>query len=136
MARGTKNGAKSGWGTTAMTRSSSISMASTTSRADYLRQVPAAVRLISAEPLLGPVDQLSLDGLHWVITGGESGAGHRRCDPAWVTRIPRARWAGGHAARGSNTASPIGSPPVAIRPTTASSFMSIATTSARLVTVT
>jgi protein gp37 len=56
-------------------------------RADYLRQVPAAIRFISAEPLLGPVDQLSLDGLHWVITGGESGAGHRRCDPAWVREV-------------------------------------------------
>jgi protein gp37 len=56
-------------------------------RADYLRQVPAAVRFISAEPLLGPVDQLSLDGLHWVITGGESGAGHRQCDPAWVRDV-------------------------------------------------
>jgi protein gp37 len=56
-------------------------------RADSLRQVPAAVRFISAEPLLGPVDQLSLDGLHWVITGGESGAGHRQCDPAWVRDV-------------------------------------------------
>ena len=50
-------------------------------RADFLRQVPAAVRFISAEPLLGPVDELNLEGLHWVITGGESGAGHRQCDP-------------------------------------------------------
>ena len=50
-------------------------------RADYLRQVPVAVRFISAEQLLGPVDALNLEGLHWVITGGESGAGHRRCDP-------------------------------------------------------
>jgi protein gp37 len=56
-------------------------------RADFLRQVPAAVRFISAEPLLGPVDKLNLDGLHWVITGGESGAGHRRCDPAWVRDV-------------------------------------------------
>ena len=87
MARGTKNGAKSGCGTTAMTRSSSISMASTTSRADYLRQVPAAVRLTSAEPRLGPVDQLSLDGLHGVITGGESGARHWRRNPAWVRDV-------------------------------------------------
>jgi protein gp37 len=56
-------------------------------RADYLRKVPAVVRFISAEPLLGPVDQLNLDGLHWVITGGESGAAHRRCDPAWVRDV-------------------------------------------------
>jgi protein gp37 len=53
-------------------------------RADFLRHVPAAVRFISAEPLLGPVDQLNLDGIHWVITGGESGAGFRPCSPTWV----------------------------------------------------
>jgi protein gp37 len=56
-------------------------------RADFLRQVPAAVRFISAEPLLGPVDKLNLDGLHRVSTGGESGAGHRRCDPVWVRDV-------------------------------------------------
>src|SRR5713101_7342193 len=38
-----------------------------------LRQVPAAVRFVSAEPLLGPLLSLQLDHLHWVITGGESG---------------------------------------------------------------
>ena len=68
---------------------------------DYFGQAPAAatpdmyelteefgpIRFISAEPLLGPVDELSLEGLHWVITGGESGAGHRRCDPAWVRDV-------------------------------------------------
>ena len=53
-------------------------------RADYLRTVPAAVRFISAEPLLGPLEGLSLEGIHWLIAGGESGPGHRRLDPAWV----------------------------------------------------
>jgi protein gp37 len=53
-------------------------------RADFLRKVPAAVRFISAEPLLGPIDQVKLDGIHWVITGGESGLRHRPCDPDWV----------------------------------------------------
>jgi len=56
-------------------------------RADYLRRVPAAVRFISAEPLLGPVDELNLEGLHWVITGGESWIGHRRCNPDWVRDV-------------------------------------------------
>ncbi len=56
-------------------------------RADFLRRVPAAVRFVSAEPLLGPVDRLDLTGIHWVITGGESGAGFRRCDPAWVRDV-------------------------------------------------
>ena len=53
-------------------------------RADFLRRVPAAVRFISAEPLLGSIDQLRLDGIHWLITGGESGPHHRPCDPDWV----------------------------------------------------
>ncbi len=53
-------------------------------RADFLRRVPATVRFISAEPLIGPIDQLKLDGIHWVITGGESGLGHRPCNPDWV----------------------------------------------------
>ena len=53
-------------------------------RADYLREVPAAVRFISAEPLLGPLAALDLDGIDWLITGGESGVGHRPIDEAWV----------------------------------------------------
>jgi len=53
-------------------------------RADFLRKVPTAVRFISAEPLIGPIDKLDLTDLHWVITGGESGARHRPCNPDWV----------------------------------------------------
>lgn len=53
-------------------------------RADHLRNTPAAVRFISAEPLLGPLDQLSLDGIDWVIAGGESGPGARPMHPDWV----------------------------------------------------
>jgi protein gp37 len=53
-------------------------------RADFLRRVPAQVRFISAEPLLGPLDRLELDGIHWLISGGESGPGHRPCNPDWV----------------------------------------------------
>ncbi len=53
-------------------------------RADFLRDVPAAVRFISAEPLLGPVDALALDGIDWVIAGGESGPHHRPVREAWV----------------------------------------------------
>jgi protein gp37 len=54
---------------------------------EYLRQVPAAVRFVSAEPLLGPLPSLQLDHLHWVITGGESGPAHRQCDPSWVREL-------------------------------------------------
>lgn len=50
----------------------------------YLRSVPAAVRFVSAEPLLGPLPSLALDHLQWLITGGESGPQHRDCDPDWV----------------------------------------------------
>lgn len=53
-------------------------------RADALRETPAAVKFISAEPLIGPLDDLNLTGIDWVIGGGESGAGYRTCDPAWA----------------------------------------------------
>lgn len=55
-------------------------------RVDYLRDVPATVRFLSCEPLLGPLD-LNLDGIHWVITGGESGHKRRPIDPEWVRSI-------------------------------------------------
>lgn len=53
-------------------------------RADHLRKIPAAVRFISAEPLLGPVAGLDVTGIDWVIGGGESGLGCRPCDPRWA----------------------------------------------------
>jgi protein gp37 len=56
-------------------------------RADSLRQIPAAVRFISAEPLLGALDDLELAGIHWVIGGGESGLGARPCELDWARGI-------------------------------------------------
>jgi protein gp37 len=56
-------------------------------RASALRQVPAAVRFISAEPLLGPLDGLDLSEIDWLIAGGESGPRHRRIDVAWVRAL-------------------------------------------------
>ncbi len=53
-------------------------------RADHLREIPASVRFISAEPLLGPIDALNLDGISWVVAGGESGPGARPMHPDWV----------------------------------------------------
>jgi protein gp37 len=53
-------------------------------RADLLREVPAAIRFISAEPLLGPLEGLDLTDIHWLIAGGESGAGHRPIREEWV----------------------------------------------------
>jgi protein gp37 len=53
-------------------------------RVDDLRTVPAAVRFISAEPLLGPLDGLDLSGIDWLIAGGESGPGARPMSLTWV----------------------------------------------------
>lgn len=57
------------------------------SRIDCLRRVPAQVRFLSLEPLLGPVDGLNLAGIDWVIVGGESGPGARPMREEWVTSI-------------------------------------------------
>ncbi len=56
-------------------------------RVDHLRAVPAAVRFLSCEPLLGPLTGLDLTGIGWVITGGESGPAARPLDPEWVREI-------------------------------------------------
>ncbi|URN01237.1 phage Gp37/Gp68 family protein [Actinomadura madurae] len=56
-------------------------------RIDDLRAVPAAVRFLSLEPLLGPLPGLDLTGVGWVIAGGESGPGHRPMDPGWVREL-------------------------------------------------
>ena len=52
-----------------------------------LREAPAALRFLSIEPLLEDVGQLDLTGMHWVIVGGESGAGARPMQQEWVTSI-------------------------------------------------
>jgi protein gp37 len=66
-----------------------------TFRADLLRELPASVRFISAEPLLGSLflngkpnrRPLELDGIDWVIAGGESGPNHRPLELAWVREL-------------------------------------------------
>jgi protein gp37 len=58
-----------------------------TPRIDHLRQTGATVKFLSLEPLLGPLPGLNLEGMDWVIVGGESGPGARPMDPAWVTEI-------------------------------------------------
>lgn len=58
-----------------------------TYRIDHLRATGAAVRFLSVEPLLGPLPNLNLDGIGWVVVGGESGPGARPVDPAWVADI-------------------------------------------------
>jgi protein gp37 len=56
-------------------------------RIDSLRQVPAHVRFLSIEPLLGPIPSLPLDGIHWVIVGGESGPCAREMREEWAVEI-------------------------------------------------
>jgi protein gp37 len=56
-------------------------------RADILRRIPATVRFISYEPALGPLHDLNLDGIDWVIVGGESGAKYRLMDHAWARSL-------------------------------------------------
>jgi len=57
-------------------------------RIDDLRATPAAVRFLSCEPLIGPLKNLNLEGIHWVIVGGESGRrGPRPMNPEWVREI-------------------------------------------------
>ena len=53
-------------------------------RIDHLRSVKAKVRFVSAEPLLGPLPDLNLEGIHWLIASGESGPGARPMDKAWA----------------------------------------------------
>ncbi len=57
------------------------------SRIKHLQQAPAAVRFLSIEPLIAPIGQLDLTGIHWVIVGGESGPRARPMDAEWVRDI-------------------------------------------------
>lgn len=56
-------------------------------RISYLRKVRAAVRFLSVEPLLADVGRLNLNGIHWVIVGGESGAKARPMQPEWAENV-------------------------------------------------
>ena len=56
-------------------------------RVDHLREVPAAIRFVSAEPLLGPLDELNLAQIDWLIAGGESGPRARAVKPDWIRQL-------------------------------------------------
>ncbi|MSU91871.1 DUF5131 family protein [Rhodobacteraceae bacterium 2CG4] len=56
-------------------------------RAHHLTAIPAAVRFLSMEPLLEPVDLRGAEGLDWIIAGGESGSSFRPADPDWFRRL-------------------------------------------------
>lgn len=65
----------------------SVENAGYTFRIDHLRRTPAKVKFLSIEPLLGPIPDLDLSGVQWVIVGGESGPGCRPLEPEWVLQI-------------------------------------------------
>lgn len=56
-------------------------------RVRYLEKIPAAIRFLSIEPLLGPIPHLPLDSIDWVIVGGESGPRYRPVNAKWVREI-------------------------------------------------
>ena len=62
----------------------SIENANVAYRARHLREIAAQIRFLSCEPLLGPLDNLDLTGIHWVIGGGESGKEARPVEPSWA----------------------------------------------------
>jgi protein gp37 len=65
----------------------SVEDARAKSRIRHLGDAPAGARFLSIEPLLGPVGELDLTNIHWVIAGGESGPRARPMDPAWVRQV-------------------------------------------------
>lgn len=65
----------------------SIESQAYTHRVELLRRVAASIRFLSVEPLLGPIEDLPLAGIQWVILGGESGHHARPMDPGWVRSI-------------------------------------------------
>lgn len=66
-----------------------VEHAKTKHRIDYLRQIDAKIRFLSVEPLIGPVGEMDLTGIHWVIVGGESGHRARKMDPEWALDVKR-----------------------------------------------
>ena len=65
----------------------SVEDRSATARLRHLQESRATIRFLSIEPLLGPVGRIDLNGISWVIAGGESGPGARPLDPTWVREI-------------------------------------------------
>jgi len=58
-------------------------------RVPLLQKVPSSVKFLSVEPLLGPIEFQSLEGIDWVIVGGESGLNHRPMEEKWVMDIKK-----------------------------------------------
>jgi protein gp37 len=56
-------------------------------RLEHLRCSKVKTRFVSIEPFIGPIGRLDLEGIHWVIVGGESGPGHRPCSIDWIREV-------------------------------------------------
>ena len=56
-------------------------------RIDHLKRIAAKIKFLSLEPLLGPLPRLDLEGIDWVIVGGESGPHSRTMKPQWVRQV-------------------------------------------------
>lgn len=65
----------------------SIENAAVAGRVNHLREIPAAIRFISFEPLIGSVGPIDLQGIHWAIVGGESGKAARPIREEWIDEI-------------------------------------------------
>jgi len=65
----------------------SIENSDVAERIDDLRVIPAAIRFISFEPLIGSIGEINLDGIHWAIVGGESGRAARLIREEWIDEI-------------------------------------------------
>jgi protein gp37 len=65
----------------------SVENSSYVERIDILRSIPSVVRFVSFEPLLGPIDAVNLERIHWAIVGGESGPGARPIAREWVEKL-------------------------------------------------
>jgi protein gp37 len=80
---------RSGWPLPNVWLGTSIESNDYCRRAERLRETPAAVRFISAEPLLGPLPSLDLTGIDWLIVGGESGRRARPMELDWARSLVR-----------------------------------------------
>jgi protein gp37 len=58
-----------------------------TSRITHLQKTNASIRFLSVEPLIAPIGEISLSGIHWVIVGGESGPRSRPMKPEWAIEV-------------------------------------------------
>ena len=84
-------------------------------RIELLRRVPAAVRFVSFEPLLGPITAPDLRGIQWAIIGGESGPRARPMQKSWVEQLHTACERQGVAFFSSNGAASARSEPAAVQ---------------------